>query len=110
VSVTDIQSMFKDAWSAALAGASAAEQEAEKVLGRIGFTPEDVRRHARDLSTRLSSQRRELEASIDDAVRKAAARFGVPTQDEMAALSKRLDAVSERLASLETEKTEKGAR
>ena len=99
--MADIQGMFRDAWSAALAGANAAEQEAEKALGRLGLSPEDVRKHARELTGRLVAQRRELEASIDEGVRKAATRFGIPTHEEMAALSKRLDAVSERLASLE---------
>jgi polyhydroxyalkanoate synthesis regulator phasin len=105
MTVADIQGMFREAWSAALAGASAAEQEAEKALGRLadaaGFSPEDVRRSARELTGRLSAQRREIEASIEDGVRRAATRFGIPTPDEMSALARRLDAVSERLTRLE---------
>lgn len=100
----DIQSLFKDAWSNALAGVNTAEQEAEKVLTRIadaaGFSADDVRRHAREFGERLASQRREIERSIDDAVRRAANRFRVPTRDDLEALQKRLDAVSERLDAL----------
>jgi hypothetical protein len=44
---------------------------------------------------------RELEASIDEAVRKTAGRFGFPSQDEVAALSRRLDVMSDRIAELE---------
>ena len=107
----DIQTLFKDAWSNALAGVNTAEQEAEKVLTRIadvaGFSAEDVRRHAREFGDRLASQRREIERGIDDAVRRAANRFRVPTRDDLEALQKRLDAVSERLDALAREKEAK---
>lgn len=96
----DIQSMFKEAWSSARAGVNAAEAEAEKVLGRIGVTPEDVRRHARELGERLDSQRRGLERGLDDAVRRAANRFRIPTRDDLETLQKRLDAVAERVDAL----------
>ena len=66
----ELQEMFKEAWSHALAGVNAAEQEAEKVLARIadaaGFSPEDVRRHAREFGERLTVQRREIERTLDD--------------------------------------------
>lgn len=104
----DIQSLFREAWSNALAGVNAAEQEAEKVITRIadaaGFSPEDVRRQAREFGERLTSQRREIERSIDDAVRRAANRFRVPTRDDLETLQKRLDAISERLDALAREK------
>jgi polyhydroxyalkanoate synthesis regulator phasin len=104
----DIQEMFKDAWSSALAGVNAAEQEAEKVFTRIadvaGFSPEEVKRHAREFGERLTTQRREIEKAIDDAVRRAANRFRIPTQEDLAAMQKRLDAVAERLESLAKEK------
>ena len=64
-----LQTMFKDALSQARAGVTAAEQGAEKVLGRIadaaGLTPIDVRRHARELTEKLNAQRRELEAWLE---------------------------------------------
>lgn len=104
----DIQSLFREAWSNALAGVNAAEQEAEKVITRIadaaGFSPEDVRRQAREFGERLTSQRREIERSIDDAVRRAANRFRVPTRDDLETLQKRLDAISERLDALARDK------
>jgi polyhydroxyalkanoate synthesis regulator phasin len=103
----DIQTIFKEAWSTALAGVNAAEQEAEKVLARIadaaGFSPEDVRRHAREFGERLTSQRRELEKAIDDAVRRTANRFRIPTREDIEALRKRLDAVAERVDALSRE-------
>jgi len=63
--VTDIQELFRDAWSAARA------------------------------------QRRELEATLDEAVRKTAGRLGFPSRDDVAALGRRLDVLSDRLAELE---------
>src|SRR5512138_683100 len=102
--MADIQELFKEAWSHAVAGYAAAEQEAEKVLSRLadaaGFSPDDVRRHAREFGERLTSQRREIERTIDDAVRRAANRFRIPTKEDIEALQKRLDAVAERVEAL----------
>src|SRR5512142_2555352 len=97
----DIQTLFKEAWSNALAGMNAAEQEAEKVFARIadvaGLSPEDVRRHAREFGDRLSTQRREVERAIDEAVRRAANRFRIPSREDLEALQRRLDVVAERV-------------
>jgi len=105
----DLQTIFKEAWTNALAGVNAAEQEAEKVIARLadaaGFTPDDVRRHAREFGERLQAQRREVEKSIDDAVRRAANRFRIPTRDDIEALTKRLDAISERVDALSRERS-----
>lgn len=99
--MTDIQTLFKEAWSNALAGVNAAEQEAEKVLARIadaaGFSPEDVRRQAREFGERLANQRREVERAVDEAVRRAANRFRIPSREDIETLERRLDAVAQRL-------------
>lgn len=99
--MADIQDLFKEAWSQALVGLNAAEAEAEKVLSRLagaaGLTPEDVKKHAREFGERLSSQRREVEKAIDDAVKRAAARFKLPTRDEVEGLKRRLDQIAERV-------------
>jgi polyhydroxyalkanoate synthesis regulator phasin len=106
--MADIQEMFKEAWSQALVGLNAAEAEAEKVLARLadaaGFSPEDVKKHAREFGERLTSQRREVEKAIDDAVKKAAARFKLPTRDDIDGLKQRLDQVSERVEELAKER------
>jgi polyhydroxyalkanoate synthesis regulator phasin len=106
--MADIQEMFKEAWSQALVGLNAAEAEAEKVLARLadaaGFSPEDVKKHAREFGERLTSQRREVEKAIDDAVKKAAARFKLPTRDDIEGLKQRLDQVSERVEELAKER------
>jgi len=100
----DIQTLFKEAWSTALAGVNAAEQEAEKVLNRIadaaGFSPEDVRRQAHDFGERLASQRREVERALDEAIRRAAGRFHIPSSAELDALRQRVDAVAARVDAL----------
>jgi len=104
----DLQAIFKEAWSNALAGVNAAEAEAEKVLGRLadvaGFSPDDVKRHAREFGERLTTQRRDLERAIDEAVKRTANRFRIPTQADIDALQKRVDAVASRLEALSKEK------
>ena len=102
--MADIQERFKEAWSHALAGINSAEQEAEKIFNRLadaaGFSPEDVKRHAREFGDRLQTQRKELEKAIDDGVKKAANRLRVPTKGDIEAIEKRLDAISARLDAL----------
>ncbi len=104
----DIQDMFKEAWSSALAGVNAAEAEAERVLGKLadaaGFSPDDVKRQAREFGERLTSQRRDLERAIDDAVRRTASRFRIPTQADLDVLRKRVDDVAARIEELSKEK------
>jgi poly(hydroxyalkanoate) granule-associated protein len=101
--------MFKEAWSSALAGVNAAEQEAEKVLGKVadaaGFSPEEVKRQAREFGERLTVQRREIEKAIDDAVRRTANRFRIPTHSDIEALRQRVDAVAQRVEELSKERT-----
>ena len=110
----DIQEMFKEAWSQALAGVNAAEAEAEKVFTKLadaaGFSAEDVKRHAREFGERLTVQRKELEKAIDDGVRRAANRFRIPTKEDIDALQKRLDLVTERIDQLSKEKERPASR
>ena len=104
----DIRETFKEAWSSALAGVNAAEAEAEKVLGKLadaaGLSPEDVRRHAREFGERLVTQRKDLEKAIDEAVRRTANRFRIPSQADIDALAKRVDEVAARIDAITQEK------
>lgn len=99
--MADIQELFKEAWSQALVGLNAAETEAEKVLQRLvdaaGISPEEMKKHAREFGERLGAQRQELERTIDDAVRRAAQRFKLPTREDLDLLKQRLDALDERI-------------
>jgi polyhydroxyalkanoate synthesis regulator phasin len=110
--MADLQEIFKEAWSQALVGINAAEAEAEKVLSRLadaaGFSPDEVKKHARDFGERLGQQRREVEKAVDEAVRRAAARFKLPTRDEVEGLKSRLEAISVRLEELARERNKTG--
>jgi len=106
--MADLPKMFRSALSQARAGVTAAEQEAEKVLGRIadvaGFTPADVKRHARELGEKLQNQRRELGKGIDEVVKKGMNRIQLPTRDEVADLRQRVDALAARVDALAAER------
>lgn len=106
--MANVQEMFREAWSQALAGVNAAEQEAEKVFNRVadaaGFSPEDVRRHAREFGERLQTQRKELEKVIDDGVKKAAHRLQVPTKGDLDALEQKLTALAAKVDELAQDK------
>jgi polyhydroxyalkanoate synthesis regulator phasin len=107
----DLNEKFKEAWSQALVGLNAAEAEAEKVLGRLadaaGLSQDDVKRHAREFGERLTQQRREVERAIEDAARRATARFKVPSREEVDALKRRLDDIAGRLEALVEERSRK---
>ncbi len=100
----ELQERFRAAWSQALVGLNAAEAEAEKAIAKIadaaGFTPEDVRRQAREFGERLQLQRREIERSLDEAVKKATSRFKLPSRDEVEELRKRVENIAARLEAL----------
>ncbi len=110
----EIRETFKEAWSQALVGLNAAEQEAEKVIGKIadaaGFTPDDVRRHAREFAERLQTQRKEIEKTIDDAVKRATSRFRLPSRDELDGLRQRVDAIAARVEAIAKERSGDGER
>src|SRR5512141_1068818 len=106
----ELRETFKQAWSQALVGLNAAEQEAEKVIGKIadaaGFTPEDVRRHAREFAERLQVQRKEIEKTIDEAVKRATSRFKLPSRDELEGLRQRVDAIAARVEAMSSKAAE----
>jgi polyhydroxyalkanoate synthesis regulator phasin len=109
--MADLQAKFREAWSQALVGISAAEAEAEKVLVRLadaaGLTPEDVKHHAREFGERLTQQRLEVERAIDDGVRRAATQFKIPTREEIESLKRRIDQVADRLEAVAQERSRK---
>ncbi|HZH02914.1 MAG TPA: phasin family protein [Myxococcaceae bacterium] len=92
---------FEKVWGQALVAVSAAEEEATRVVSRIsdlaGWSQDDVKRQVRELTQRLDSQRRALERSVDEGVRRAVLTWRVPRRDELQALEQRLDAVSRRI-------------
>lgn len=91
-------------WAEALGRVSQAEDEAQKLVQKVsqaaGWSQEEVRRHARDLSERLVAQRKQVEASVEDAVKKSLQKLKVPKREEVAQLSARLDAIAQRLEAL----------
>lgn len=92
---------FERAWSQALMAVSTAEDEAAKLLQRVaevaGWSQDEVKRHAREVTERLTSQRRELEKSVEENVRKTLARLKVPRREEIQELEERLERLSSRL-------------
>lgn len=99
-----VQEVFEKVWSQALLAVSTAEEEATKVVGRLaeaaGWSPEEVKRQAREFTDRLASQRRELERGVEEGVRRTLLRLRVPRREELQALSARLEEISRRVEAL----------
>jgi polyhydroxyalkanoate synthesis regulator phasin len=99
---------LKGAWQQALASVNAAEEETKKLLGRVSewveVGPDEAKKVARDLAERLQRQRGELEKSLEDAVKRAMARFHLPNKDEVAGLAARIEKIAERLEQIERDR------
>lgn len=95
------QELFKELWSQALVTVGAAEDEARRLLERLSevveIKPEDLQRYRRELAERLHSQRKDLERSVEEGIRKALGRLKVPSRDEVEALQSKLEDLSARL-------------
>lgn len=106
-----VPELFRDAWSQALAAVNNAEDEAQKVLGRVsdlaGWGPEEVKRHYREFAERLVGQRKELEKSIDAGVKKALSRVKLPKREDVDTLSKRVTALASRVEALAAKRAQK---
>lgn len=99
-----LSEFFEKVWGQALATVSQAEEEAGRAVSRVsaaaGWSQDEVKRHARELSERLAQQRSALEKSAEEGVRKALTRVQLPRREELVALNARLDAVSKRVEAL----------
>lgn len=106
----DVQNELKDSankiWLAGLGALAAAEEEGSKLFknlvakgeewenkGRQAFSSvrEDVKDAVGDAKDRASSTWGNLEGRLDEAVSNALQRFGVPSRDEIATLTRRVE-------------------
>lgn len=88
---------FQQIWSQALTTVHGAEEETQKLLGRLqGMSQEELRK----LSERLATQRKDLERRVEEVAKTSVARMKVPRREEVAQLNARLAALSARLEGL----------
>jgi polyhydroxyalkanoate synthesis regulator phasin len=96
---------FERLWSQALLAVSTAEEEAGRVVQRVtgaaGWSQDEVRRHARELTERLVTQRRDLERNVEEGVRRALGRMTLPRREELQDVSARLERIAQRIEALE---------
>ncbi len=95
------QDLFRDLWSQALLTVGAAEDEARRLLDRLAeaveIQPEELQRYRRELTERLRSQRKELEKSVEEGIRKALGRLKIPSREEVDSLASKVDSLASRL-------------
>jgi len=95
---------FERLWSQALLTVSQAEEEASKALQRVaelaGWSQDEVKRHVREFSERLVTQRHELERSVEETVKGTLARLKVPKREELMAFEERLNRLAARIDAL----------
>lgn len=95
---------FRDAWEQALTAVNSAEEEAQKLLNRaggmVGWKPDEVVRQAREFGDRLNRQRKELEHSVEERVKKAVGRLKVPRREDIEGLKQRIEKLALRIDAL----------
>lgn len=94
----------RDAWSNALVAVSTAEDEVQRLMGRIGefveVGPEEARRLASELTERLLAERDELEQRVEESVRRTLGSVRLPSLEDVSNIDARLDRIEERLERL----------
>ncbi|HLL53972.1 MAG TPA: phasin family protein [Myxococcaceae bacterium] len=99
-----ISEQLERLWSQALLAASVAEEEASRVAQRVaevaGWSQDEVKRHVRELSEQLVTQRRDLERSVEEAVKGRVARIKLPKREELMAFEERLNQLAARIDAL----------
>lgn len=95
---------FERLWGQALLAVSTAEEEALKVVQRMaettGWSPEEMKTRARELTERLTSQRRDLERSVDEAVKRSLLHLRVPRREQVQDVQTRLERLAQRIEKL----------
>lgn len=93
--------ILKDAWGQALLAVDAAEEEAQKLLHRLGdlvdVKPDDARKVAGEFAERLNKQRAALEKSLEDGMKRALARVRIPSREDLQDLQDRVEKLDARL-------------
>jgi hypothetical protein len=95
---------FQRLWGQALVAVSQAEDEAGKAAQKFaevtGWGQEEIKRQARELSERLVRQRRDLEHSVEEGVRRTLLTLRVPRREEIHDIQARLERVAARIEAL----------
>jgi polyhydroxyalkanoate synthesis regulator phasin len=95
---------FERVWSQALLAMSTAEEEVNRTLQRVasaaGWSQDEVKRHAREFTERLTGHRKELERTVEETARGALARLKLPRREELQEFEARLARLAERIDAL----------
>ena len=98
--------MMRETWGAAVTALTAAEEEMARQLGQLlrrnRITAKDAGAALAGLRTRLERERRSLGRTRDAAVHGALARVNVPSRQEVAELTRKVDELSRRIEGLRT--------
>jgi polyhydroxyalkanoate synthesis regulator phasin len=96
--------MMRETWEAAVTAVTAAEEEMVRQVGgllrRNKITPRDAGETIAALRTRLARERRTLGRTLDAAVHGALASINVPSRQEVAELTRKVDELSRRIEGL----------
>jgi polyhydroxyalkanoate synthesis regulator phasin len=96
--------VMRETWSAAVSALGAAEEETARQLGRLlrrnRITADDATAAIAGLRARVDRERRSLGRTFDAAVHGALASINVPSRQEVAELTRKVEELSGRIESL----------
>ena len=94
--------MMRETWGAATSAFTAAEEEMARqlrdLLRRNRISAKDARSALSGLSVRLERERKSLGRTLDGALHGALASLDIPSRREVAALTRKVDELTQRLA------------
>lgn len=98
--------MMRETWGAAVHALTAAEEEMARqlrlLLRRNKVTPKDASAAIAGLTARLERQRRNLGHTLDSAMHGALASLNIPSRQEVAELTRKVDELSRRIGGAPT--------
>ena len=100
----DLRAAVQESWARAVLAASSVEEHAQELAGRITrsfqegtLSPTSVQKLLAETAGKLREHRRQLEAHLEDAVRRGVDRLR-PARAQLDALRRRLGSLEEKLA------------
>jgi len=104
----DLRTAVQETWARAVLAASSVEEHAEELVSRISqsfqggpLSPESAQRLLAEIAGKLREQRQQVQAHLEDAVRRGIERLR-PSRAQLDALRRRLNDLEQKLAGVES--------
>ena len=96
---------LKSAWRETVGNYATDDSQTKNLMGRLvefgTLTRDEAKKLVGETKERIEQNRRELDRRVDESIKAATARLTLPSDDDIAGLNQKLDAIEQRIAALE---------